>query len=155
MPKINLFSIKWKFAFLISTSLILLLGYLTYFSYFDTTKAFLQQGKKAQNRYSHIAEAIIRNSSKGLELFAESIFLAKHSDDTKKLPQDQTISLLDKNLPNGQLVWGLEAAVLTDDKGKRIKEWGSVLKNLNGQVQRVLKMEKPVHTILCEETQPI
>ena len=84
-----------------------------------------------------------------MELFAESIFLAKHSDDSKKLPQDQTISLLDKNLPNGQLVWGLETAVLTDDKGKRIKEWGSALKNLNGQVQRVLKMERPVHTILC------
>lgn len=149
MSKIKFVSIKWKFAFLIIGALIILQGCLTYLTYLDTTRTFLQQGSKAQAQYFHIAEAIIKNSSNVLELFAESIFMVKYSDIPGKSPKDETISLFDENWPNWQLVWGFENAVLTDNHGKKIREWGIAPKNLNNQIQDVLKLEKPMQTTLC------
>lgn len=149
MSKIKVLSIKWKFAFLISAALILLQSYMTYLTYVNTTESFLRQGGKAQARYSQIAVAILKNSSKVLELFAESIFISKQPNSQDKSPQDQTITLLDKNWSDWQFAWGLESAVLTDDRGKTLKVWGDAPENLNEQVQKVLLEEKPLHDILC------
>jgi len=151
MPEKRFLSIKWKFAFLISAALILLQSYMTYRTYVNTTESFLHQGAKAQARYSHIAEATLKNSSKVLELFAESIFLGKQSAGTGTHPHDQTIVLLDKNWSDWQFAWGLESAVLTDDQGETVKTWGGAPTNLNvqEQVQRVLLEEKPLNKIFC------
>ncbi len=149
MPAKKFYSLKWKFAIIISSAIVLLLGYLTGLSYLDTTQAFLDQGKKAQMRHFHIAKAIINNTSKVLELFAESIFPGEPSDSSSQLLQEQTIALMDKNWLNWQLIWGLEAAVLTDHDGKKIKTWGHVLKGLSPQIQQVLKQEVPMHTMAC------
>lgn len=151
MQNNKFFSLKWKFIFLISTSLILLQAYLTGLSYLDAKRAFLDQGAKAQTRYFHIAKAVINNSSKVLELFAESIFPAEPSDSSDRLPGERTMTLLDENWLNWQFIWGLETAVLTDHKGKTIKAWGRTLKGLSPQIQQVLKQETPLHTMACEE----
>ena len=149
MAKTKFLSIKWKFAFLITATLILLQSYLTYLTYFDTTKTFVQQGEKAQARYFHIARTVIKNSSKVLELFAESIFLLEQPDNSSGSARNRIMSLLDQNWSNWQFIWGLETAVLTDENGKTVKGWGGlVLKNLNSQIQQVLKMEKPLHSVL-------
>ena len=147
MFKKNFFSLKWKFILLISATLILLQGYLTFLSYFDTTRAFLEQGEKAQNRNFHIAKTIMDNSSKVLEMFAESIFLTQASDSTTRLSWKQTISLIEKNWSNWQFIWGLNSALLTDNQGRRVKHWGLDLKGLDTQIQEVLTEEAPVHTM--------
>ncbi|ACN17248.1 conserved hypothetical protein [Desulforapulum autotrophicum HRM2] len=151
MSNHKFFSLKWKFIFLISFTLVLLQGYLTGLSYIDAQRAFLDQGEKAQTRYFHIAKTVINNSSKVLELFAESIFPTEASNSSSRLRQERTIALLDENWLNWQFIWGLETAVLTDHEGKKIKEWGRVLKDLSPQIQQVLKKEEPLHTMACED----
>ena len=150
MLKKNFFSLKWKFIFLISAALVLLQGYQTFLSYFDTTRAFLEQGGKAQSRYFHIATTVISNSSKVLEMFAESIFLTQAPVSTARLSWKETISLIDKNWSNWEFIWGLNRAVLTDHQGLTVKSWGINLKGLDTQIKKVLTEEEPLHTMSCD-----
>ncbi len=142
-------SLKWKMTLLISVIFLLLHSMFSYLIYLDSSENLTRNRENIQTRNRQIARALIDDSFLVLEQFTESVSVIETEDDRRSALFSQISATLDKNWQQWQFNWGLESAVLYNQKGVLLKQWGDALKPNSETVMSVLINESPNHQILC------
>jgi len=131
-------SLKWKMTLLISVIFLLLHSMFSYLIYLDSSENLTRNRENIQTRNKQIARALIDDSFLVLEQFTESVSVIETEDYRRPAFFSQISATLDKNWQQWQFNWGLESAVLYNQKGVLLKQWGDALKPNSETVMSVL-----------------
>jgi len=146
------FSLKWKIAVLIGGVFLLLHSAFSYLVYLDTTEDFVHNRENIQRRYNNIAQALSKDSFLVLEKFAKLFSVIENDNPGQNNTTAQIVSTVDKNWQQWQFIWELESAVIFNQSGELVKQWGGTLTPRTLSVINVLKKELPDHQMICSET---
>lgn len=141
--------LKWKFALLFSSVLIVLQILLTYLLYAESTRSFYFQREETQRHNIHIANALLNKSAMILEQLAETVLSPVNTKQTAKNIKSPIINILDSNWDNWQYIWDLKFASCYDANRLLLKDWGISQKGAEKRNSLVLQKEQPLHSIVC------
>lgn len=131
------------------TVFLILHSIFSYVSYLDAIDNFSLDRKNIENNHINIVKTLTEDSFLVLEQFAELLTLMGELPNERQKVKHHVFANLDENWSRWQLSWDMESIVFFDNKGKRIKFWGSSQSSSPATVKQVLREEAPVHQLFC------
>tara|TARA_R110001592_G_scaffold319188_1_gene596645 strand:+ start:1972 stop:4434 length:2463 start_codon:yes stop_codon:yes gene_type:complete len=138
-------SLFWKAVFGLALILSVLVSFFTYFNVEQLKDFQLHQRTANQQQYAIEYNGLLKKTALQLINLIDGVpLLASESQSLESKLKEHWISL--------QITWGLESAVLLDDSGEMVAQWGN--KNIFPNkyvVERVLSSGSPIEEMYCSD----
>lgn len=150
MPYLNKnISLKWKFALILISVLLLLHSIFSFFIYIGIAESYNEHRTDLRSNHINIAKALVSDSFSVLEQISEAIAQIPNIFEQKQLNAPQQINQLNKNWHQWQMSWGLENIALFDNNGNLVNYWGEDFKLDKERLLSVINQETPNMDIIC------
>ncbi|MBU2569209.1 MAG: EAL domain-containing protein [Gammaproteobacteria bacterium] len=147
MDEAPFFSLRWKLSILFGIGMLFVYGAYFYYAYNEVNRAFKLEREHIQSKQFDTAQVLSNEAFQTLDQLAEGLALSVgDTDKEKKLSE-----MLERNGEQLQLIWDIENVTLFDESGRLIGAWGRKLTISDADVHQVLKVEEPVHRLVCPD----
>jgi len=141
------FSLKWKYALIISSVMLLLYFIMSWGVYYKAKSDFEKQVHKQQLEYINVLQDLISHSNQIIEQLIDSLAQIKLAKDSVR----NTKSFIALNSSDLQLTWGLDTIRFYPANKSKQPQWGTALPALRTLYQSVINKESPQHFIFCQQ----
>ena len=141
------FSLKWKYALIISSVMLLLYFAMSWGVYYKAKSDFEKQVHKQQLEHINILQDLINHSNDIVEQLIDSLAQIKLAKESVR----NTERFINLNSSDLQLTWGLDTISFYPANKNKQPQWDTASPALRALYQRVVDRESPQHFIFCQQ----
>ncbi len=147
----NVISLKWKFAAVLISVLLLLHSIFSFLIHNEISANFTYHRQVLRGNHINIAKALVNESFLVLEQVSEAISHLQHLSPAGVAEPGGIALALDNNWRQWQMSWGLENVALFSHDGTILDFWGNSIALDQSRLLEVLNKELPDRDIVCPE----